>query len=52
LPAAVLQRVLDRIASGDFPAPARRVYRLEDVPRAHADIEQNRGVGKIVVVNQ
>jgi NADPH:quinone reductase len=49
LPQAVLQRTLDRIATGDFAMPPHRVYQFDDVQRAHADMEQNRGIGKIVV---
>ena len=30
--------------------PPHRAYQFGDVPRAHADMEQNRGVGKIVVL--
>jgi NADPH:quinone reductase-like Zn-dependent oxidoreductase len=49
LPQQVLQRTLDRIAAGDFPMPPYRAYQFDEVQRAHADMEQNRGIGKIVV---
>jgi NADPH2:quinone reductase len=49
LPADVLQRTLDRIAAGQLRMPPYRVYQFDEVQRAHADAEQNRGVGKIVI---
>ena len=50
LPQQVLQRTLDRIAAGEFAMPPYRTYRFDEVPQAHADLEQNRGIGKIVVL--
>jgi NADPH2:quinone reductase len=48
LPAPVLQRFLDRMADGTIDlGPATR-YRLEDIPKAHADIDANRVAGKLV----
>lgn len=48
LPAAVLQRFLDRIADGTINLGPATTYRLEDIPKAHADIDANRVAGKLV----
>jgi NADPH:quinone reductase len=48
LPAPVLQRFLDRIADGAISLGPVTTYRLEDIPKAHADIDANRVVGKLV----
>ncbi|MFD3459189.1 alcohol dehydrogenase catalytic domain-containing protein [Nocardia fluminea] len=50
LPAAVLQRFLDRIADGDIDLGPTRVYRLDDIRQAHSDIENNHVSGKVVVI--
>jgi len=50
LPADVLQAYLDRIAAGTTNLGERRVYGLDDIRRAHDDMEHNRAVGKQVVV--
>ncbi len=50
LPAEVLQRFLDRVASGRTSLGPTAVYRLEDIRRAHDDMEHDRRVGKLVVV--
>lgn len=50
LSAQVLQQYLDRIAAGTFTLPEPRVYALDDIQRAHDDMEHNRSVGKQVVV--
>jgi NADPH:quinone reductase len=50
LPAPVLQAWLDRLAAGDFAAGPLHTYTLEDIPRAHADLEHNRVFGKLVGV--
>jgi NADPH:quinone reductase len=50
LPADVFQRLLDEIAAGRFDAPVHKVYDgLDEVRRAHADMESNAAVGKLVV---
>jgi NADPH:quinone reductase-like Zn-dependent oxidoreductase len=49
LPAAVLQRYLDRLAANEVSFGPIRVYTLDQIREAHADMEQNRGVGKMVV---
>jgi NADPH2:quinone reductase len=48
LPAPVLQRFLDRIADGSINLGPAAVYPLEEIPRAHADIDANRVAGKLV----
>jgi NADPH:quinone reductase-like Zn-dependent oxidoreductase len=48
LPAAVLQRVLDQIAAGRMTLGPVTVYDLEDIRRAHEDLEQGNVVGKLV----
>ena len=50
LPAAVLQAYLDRLAAGDLAIGPLHAYALEDIPRAHADLEHNRVFGKLVGV--
>ncbi|HEX7735527.1 MAG TPA: zinc-binding dehydrogenase, partial [Ktedonobacteraceae bacterium] len=51
LPAAVLQGYLDKIAAGTLMFAPGRVYEfgLDEIRQAHADMEHNRVVGKLVV---
>jgi NADPH:quinone reductase-like Zn-dependent oxidoreductase len=49
LPADVLQSYLDKLASGAVKLGPTKVYALDDIWEAHADMEQNRVVGKLVV---
>ncbi|NAZ75526.1 zinc-binding dehydrogenase, partial [Kineococcus sp. T13] len=49
LPAAVLQEFLDAVAAGELRVPIGATYALEEVARAHADMEAGRVVGKLVV---
>ena len=49
LPAEVLQRYLDRLAVGDVSLGPIRAYAFEQIRHAHADLEQNRSFGKMVV---
>jgi len=49
LPADVLQSYLDRIASGQITLGPTNVYRFDEIRKAHADMEHNRTVGKLVV---
>jgi len=49
LPASVLQDHLDAIAAGRFALPAHRVYELDEIQQAHAAMERNEAVGKLVV---
>lgn len=50
LPAHVLQWFLDAVASGRARVPVGRVYGLQDVARAHRDMEADAVGGKGVVV--
>ncbi|MFD0204923.1 MULTISPECIES: zinc-binding dehydrogenase [Saccharothrix] len=50
LPADVLQRFLDQVAGGEVTLGPTTVYRLEDIRRAHDDLEHGRRVGKLVVL--
>ena len=49
LPADVLQRYLDKIAAGQLNLGPTITYRYADIRTAHADMELNRAVGKLVV---
>lgn len=51
LPPSVLQAWLDRLASGELPVGPLHTYMLDEIPRAHADLEHNRVFGKLVGVN-
>lgn len=48
LPAEVLQRYLDGIASGETTLGPVHTYSLDDIPSAHRDMEEGRKVGKLV----
>jgi NADPH:quinone reductase-like Zn-dependent oxidoreductase len=50
LPAPVLQAYLDRLAAGSLAIGPLHTYVLEDIPRAHDDLEHNRVFGKLVGV--
>ncbi|WP_433290761.1 zinc-binding alcohol dehydrogenase family protein [Actinoplanes sp. CA-030573] len=50
LRAEVLQEFLDAVAAGTATVPVARVYELDEIARAHADMEANRVAGKLVVV--
>ena len=50
LPAATLQDFLDAVARGDAVVPLYRVYRLDEIREAHAEMEAGSAVGKIVVL--
>ncbi|RMI35677.1 NADPH:quinone reductase [Nocardia stercoris] len=50
LPPHVFQEILDAVAAGELTFPVDRVYDgLEQVPRAHDDMENDRATGKLVV---
>lgn len=49
LPTNVLQDFLDDVAAGHAPVPIDTVYELDDIARAHADMEAGRATGKLVV---
>ena len=50
LSSAVLQEFLDAVATGQAVVPIHRVYRLDQIAEAHADMEAGRAAGKLVVV--
>ncbi len=50
LPAPVLQEFLDAVADGRARVPAGRVYRLDQIAQAHADMEAGSVGGKGVVL--
>lgn len=50
LPVPVLQAYLDRLAAGSLAIGPLHTYTLDDLPRAHADLEHNRVFGKLVGV--
>ncbi|WP_041624534.1 zinc-binding dehydrogenase [Stackebrandtia nassauensis] len=49
LPSEVLQDHLDKLASGAVNPGPTHVYTLDDIRRAHDDLEHNRVFGKLVV---
>jgi NADPH:quinone reductase len=50
LPAYVLQDFLDAVAAGKAVVPLYRVYRLDQIRDAHAEMEAGSATGKIVVL--
>ncbi|MDH4117984.1 MAG: zinc-binding alcohol dehydrogenase family protein [Acidimicrobiia bacterium] len=50
LPPAVLQGFLDDVAAGRARVPIHRAYRLDEIVRAHADMEAGLATGKLVVL--
>lgn len=50
LPATVLQTYLDKVAAGPLTLEPAHVYSLDDIRQAHADMEHDRVVGKLVVL--
>ena len=49
LPREVLQQCLDDVAAGKLPVAIHRVFALEEIAEAHAIMEANGAVGKMVV---
>jgi NADPH:quinone reductase-like Zn-dependent oxidoreductase len=49
LPPDVLQSYLDKVASGQITLGPTNVYHFDNIRNAHADMEHNRAVGKLVV---
>jgi NADPH:quinone reductase-like Zn-dependent oxidoreductase len=49
LPSAVLQDFLDAVAAGHAIVPLHRVYQLDEIRLAHAEMEAGTAAGKIVV---
>ena len=52
LPAKVLQGFLDAVAIGEAVVPLHRVYHLEAIRQAHAEMEAGSATGKIVVLTE
>jgi NADPH:quinone reductase len=50
LPAAVLQRFVDRLATGQLRLGSVQLYSLDQIREAHDDMEKSRALGKQVVV--
>ena len=50
LPADVLQSFLDDVAAGRLKVPIDRVYTLDEIADAHADMEAGNATGKLVVL--
>jgi len=50
LPPRLLHGFLDSVAAGTAAVPIGRVYRLDQIVQAHADMEANRVSGKLVVL--
>jgi NADPH2:quinone reductase len=50
LPGEVLQAYLDAVAAGRLTVPIHRTYALDEIAEAHAEMEQGRATGKLVVV--
>jgi NADPH:quinone reductase-like Zn-dependent oxidoreductase len=50
LPADVLQGYLDAVAEGRLTVPIHRTYTLDEIVQAHADMEEGRATGKLVVL--
>jgi NADPH:quinone reductase-like Zn-dependent oxidoreductase len=49
LPAAVLQVFLDKVAAGRLRVPIYRIYSLDEIQIAHAEMEAGSAAGKLVV---
>jgi len=50
LPTDVLQGYLDAVAAGRLTVPIDRIYALDEIAQAHADMEHGRATGKLVVL--
>jgi NADPH:quinone reductase len=50
LPPRLLQDFLDAVAAGTAAVPVGRVYHLDQIAQAHADMEASRMSGKLVVL--
>jgi NADPH2:quinone reductase len=49
MPTSALQGYLDGLADGRYRLPLDRVFRFDDIQAAHACMESNQAIGKIVV---
>ncbi len=52
LPPEVLQDFLDTVAAGEAVVPIHRVYELDQIQQAHAEMEAGTTTGKIVVLTR
>jgi NADPH:quinone reductase len=52
LAAEILQDFLDAVAAGEAIVPLHRVYRLDEIREAHAEMEAGSATGKIVVLTE
>jgi len=50
LPLNVLQGFLDAVAAGEAVVPIYRIYQLQEIRQAHAEMEAGSATGKIVVL--
>jgi NADPH:quinone reductase-like Zn-dependent oxidoreductase len=50
LPADVLQGYLDAVAEGRLTVPIHGTYALDEIAQAHADMEDGKATGKLVVL--
>ena len=50
LPIGVLQAYLDAVEAGRLTVPIDRTYALDEIAQAHADMEDGRATGKLVVL--
>lgn len=48
LPATILQDFLDTVAAGEAVVPLHRVYHIDEIRQAHAEMEASSASGKIV----
>jgi NADPH:quinone reductase-like Zn-dependent oxidoreductase len=48
----VLQGFLDAVSAGDAVVPVGKVYRLDKIAQAHADMENGNATGKLVVLTE
>ena len=48
---ATLQRIVDHVEHGDYHAPPTLIVPFEDLPKAHARMDRNELVGKVVVAH-
>lgn len=47
-----LQQLIDQVESGALPVQIGKVFRIEDIVKAHRLMESNHAGGKIVVVTR
>ena len=52
LPAGILQDFLDTVAAGEAVVPLHRVYHIDEIRQAHAEMEEGSATGKIVVLTE